>query len=100
MPPMSRPFTTAWASVASIGRVTALGFHQRRARVFLGKYGREVAVLPLDPDRMSVDVLAVGTEFNFPARTHRGVARGDVERRDGIAHFLRIGRRRPLERVG
>src|SRR4029077_21157482 len=99
MPPMSRPLTTACATVASIGRAGLSAFHERRARVVFGKHRRQIAVLPLHPDRMGVDVLAVGAEFDFAAGTHRGVALRYVERRDGIAHLLRVGGSRALERV-
>src|SRR5271155_1945531 len=100
MPPMSRPLMTAWTTVSSIGSDRRSGFQQRRAGVFLGEDAGEVAVLPLHADRAAVDVLAVGTEFHLAAGRHRGITRGDVERRQGVAYLLRIGRRRTLQRVG
>src|SRR5580704_12169292 len=99
MPPMSRPLMTAWAIVSNMA-FDRSGFQQRRALVFVRIDAREIAVLPLHPDRMAVDVLAVGSELHLAARTHRGIARGYVERCDGIAHLLRIGGGRPLQRVG
>src|SRR5439155_454074 len=74
--------------------------HQRRARLVGGKDAGEVALLPLHADRMAMDVLAVGPELDLAARTHRGIAGGNVERRQGVPHLLRIGRAGALERVG
>src|SRR6202012_1299051 len=100
MPPMSRPLITAWTTVSSMGKVPPVsGLEQRRARVFLGEDAGEVAVLPLHADRAAVDVLAVGTELHLAARRHRGIAGGDVERRERIADLLRIGGAGALQRV-
>src|ERR1700675_2444978 len=99
MPPMSRPLMTAWATVSSIASDRS-GFQQRRALVFLREDARQIAVLPLHPDRMAVDILAVGSEFHLAARTHRGVTRGNVEGGDGIADLLRIGGSGALQRIG
>src|ERR1700676_1107987 len=99
MPPMSRPLMTAWATVSHIWLDRRLSFQQRLAGVFLREPAGEIAVLPLHADRAAVDVLAVGTEFYLAARCHRRIARRDIERRQGFANLLRIGRGRALERV-
>src|SRR6202163_5141538 len=98
MPPMSRPLMTAWASVSNMS--VRLEFQERCAGVFLRKHAGEIAVLPLNADRSAVDVLAIGAEFDLAARRHRGVAGGDIERRQGFADFLRIGGSRAFQRVG
>src|SRR6476469_6167465 len=95
---MSRPLMTAWATISSIGW-RALRLHQRRTGVFLREDARQVAFLPLHADRVAINVLAVGTELHFSARRHCGIAGRHVERRERLAHLLRIGRLRPLERV-
>src|ERR1700747_3822639 len=101
MPPMSRPLITACASVASIGaRPLVLCFDQLGAGFFLGKDGREIAVLPLYADRMGVNVLAVGTEFHLAAGTHRGITIRDVKRSERFPHLLWISRCCPLECIG
>ena len=56
-------------------------------------------MLPLHPDRMRVDILAVRAELHLPARTHRGVATRDVEGCERLTHFLRLGRGRALKRI-
>src|SRR6185312_277236 len=91
---------TAWATISSIASERRLALDQRRARVFLREDAGEVAVLPLHADRTAVDVLPVGAELDLAAGRHRRVARRDVERRQSRAHLLRIGRGRPLERIG
>src|SRR4030081_2796194 len=100
MPPMSRPLITAWASVSHIELTAVLSFHQRRTLVFVREDAGKIAVLPLHPDRMAVDVLAVGTELDLSAGRHRGIARGNIERRQRFAYLLRIGGACALERVG
>src|SRR5437588_6021067 len=100
MPPMSRPLMTACAKVSSIGRYGVLSFRQRRAGVLFRKYAGEIAVLPLHADGVAVDVLAVGAKLHLAPGTHRGIARRDIERRERIAHLLRIGRGGALERIG
>src|SRR3984885_9468235 len=99
MPPMSRPLMTAWATVSNMRFARVSGFQQRCALVFFREDAREISVLPLHPDRMGVDVLAVGPELDLAARTHRGKPRRHVERSDCVAHLLRIGRRGPFERI-
>src|SRR5664279_3336139 len=96
---MSKPFTTACASVSSIGPSTALGLHQRCAGIFLWKYTSQIAVLPLHADRVGVDVLAVRTKLHFSAWPHRRVSLRDVDGRESVANFLRIGGRRSFECV-
>src|SRR6516162_5790124 len=76
------------------------GFDQLGAGFVLGKDGGQIAMLPLHADRMGVNVLAVGTEFHLAAGAHCGVTGRDVERGDGVAHFLWIGRCGALKRVG
>src|ERR1700750_544180 len=98
MPPMSRPLMTAWASVSHMP--VCLEFQQRCAGVFLRKHAGEIAVLPLHADRSAVDVLAIGSESNLAARRHRGVAGGDIERRQGFTDFLRIRGSRAFQRGG
>src|ERR1700692_2983662 len=100
MPPMSRPLITAWASVSHIELTAALSFHQRRALVFVREDAGEIAVLPLHPDRMAVDVLAVGTELHLSAGRHRVIAPRNIERGQRFANLLRIGGARALARVG
>src|SRR5580698_9810298 len=100
MPPMSRPLMTAWATVSHIWLDRCSGLQERLAGVFLGEHAGEVAVLPLHADRAAVDVLAVGSEFYFSARRHRGIARGDVERGQGGADLLRIGGGGAFQRIG
>src|SRR6476661_8924707 len=95
---MSRPLMTAWATISSIGW-RALRLHQRRTGVFLREDARQIAFLPLHADRVAVHVLAVRTEFYFSAWRHRRKAGRHVERRERLAHLLRIGRLRPLERI-
>src|SRR5664279_4080618 len=97
---MSRPLMTAWATVSHIWLDRVLGFQERRAGIVLGKDAGEIAVLPLYADRPAIDVLAVGAELYLSARRHRRIAGGDVERRQGFAHLLRIGGARALQRVG
>src|SRR5580698_3775604 len=99
MPPMSRPLMTAWTTVSNIVATALLGLDHRGAGKFLRENAGEVAVLPLHADRAAVDVLAVGTELDLAARRHRGIAGGDVERRQRLTHFLRIGRSRALQCV-
>src|SRR5437899_11113335 len=99
MPPMSRPLMTAWATVSHVSS-TGSGFHDRRARVRFGEDAGEIAILPLHPDRMAVNVLAVGPEFDFSAWRHRRVAGRHIQRRQGVANLLRIGRSRPFQRIG
>src|SRR5580704_17057929 len=100
MPPMSRPLMTAWATVSSIASDRRSGFQERLAGVFLGEDAGKIAVLPLHAEWPAVDVLAVGPELHFSARRHRGIARGDVERRQRLAHLLRIGRAGAFQRIG
>src|SRR5262245_20704019 len=100
MPPMSRPLMTAWTTVSSIATVRRSGLQQRGAGVVLGEDAGERGVLPLHADRPAVDVLAVGAELHLTARRLRGKARGDVERRQGLAHLLRIGGGGALQRIG
>src|SRR5581483_2696678 len=102
---MSRPLTTACTTIANIVVWTSrwrssLRFQQRLARILFGEDRGEIAILPLHADRMRVDVLAVRAELHLSAGTHRRIARGNVEGRERIADFLRIGRRRTLKRVG
>src|ERR1019366_2423164 len=68
-----------------------LGLHQRGAGIFLWKYTCQIAVLPLHADRVGGDVLAVRAEFNFSAGPHRRVSRRDVEGRESVVNFLRVG---------
>src|ERR1700730_192401 len=96
MPPMRRRLMTAWASVSHMS--IRLELQDRCAGVFLRKHAGEIAVLPLHADRPAVDVLAIGAEFDVRARSHRGVAGGDIERRQGFADFLRIGGTSPVSR--
>src|ERR1700749_1596211 len=100
MPPISRPLITAWATVSSIGLSAASGLEQRGARVFLREDADEIGVLPLHANRLAVDVLAVGAELYLATGRHRGVAGGDIERRQRLAHLLRIGGSGTLHRVG
>src|SRR6185437_11534775 len=99
MPPMSRPLMTAWATVSNIAATALLRLDHRSAGKFLREDAGEIAVLPLHADRAAVDVLAVGPEFYFAAGRHRGIAGGDVERRQRLAHFHGIGGSRALQRV-
>src|SRR4051812_44133577 len=99
MPPMSRPLMTAWATVSHM-RSTGSGFHDRRARVRLGEDAGEIAVLPLDANGVAIDVLPIWSELDLSTRCHRRIARGHIELRQRFANFLRIGRRRPFQRVG
>src|SRR5881394_1216971 len=62
------------------GSTGLLGFHQRCAGIFLREDTGEIAVLPLHADRMTVNVLAVGSEFDLSAGRHGGVTGGYVER--------------------
>src|SRR5271169_2727914 len=96
---MSRPLMTAWATVSHIWLDRLLGFHQRCAGIFLREDAGEVAVLPLHPDRVSVNVLAVGPELDLSARRHGRVSGRDVERRQGLTDLLRVCRARAFERV-
>src|SRR5215469_11492239 len=99
MPPMSRPLITAWARISSMA-ADGSGFEQRRAGIRLWEHARQVAVLPLHADRVGVDVLAVGAEFDLAARTHGSKAGGHIERRERLAHLLRIGGLRAFQGVG
>src|SRR5437764_84107 len=98
MPPMSRPLITACARVSSIPR-GALALDQRGAGILFREHAGEITILPLHADGMTVDVLAVRPELHLATRAHRGITRGDIERRERIAHLLRIGRGGALERV-
>src|SRR6476646_162164 len=97
---MSRPLMTAWATISSIALYDASGFHQRRASVRLREDACQIAVLPLHPDRIAVDVFAIRPELHFPAGGHRCVTRRDVECRESVTYFLRIGRPWPFKRIG
>src|ERR1700757_3771498 len=97
MPPMSRPFTTACAIVTAICLEKGSSLCQRSACVFLGKNRRKIAMLPLHPDRMRVDVLAVRAELDLPAGTHRRIAGGNIEGCERVTHFLRVSRGRALQ---
>src|ERR1700737_547548 len=99
MPPMSRPLMTAWATVSHIDLNRLLGFHQRRAGLFLGEDAGQIPVLPLYADGAAVSVLAVGAELDPSARCHGRIARRDVERRQRLANLLLIGRAIPFARV-
>src|SRR6267142_5682143 len=99
MPPMSRPLMTAWVTVSSIVRPAALGFHQRRAGVFLREDAGEIAVLPLHADGPAVDVLAVRAKLHLATRGHRGDSGGDVESRQRVADLLRLGGAGALQRI-
>ena len=72
----------------------------RRAGVFLREDAGEIAVLPLHADGTAIDVFAIRAELDLAARCHRGIAGGDVERRQRLAHLLRIGRACALQRIG
>src|SRR5689334_18535132 len=99
IPPMSRPLMTAWATVSHIWINRLLGFHQRGPRVFLRKDAGEIAVLPLHPDRVTVDVLPVRPDLDPSAGRHRGVTGGDIERGKGFAYLLRVRRACAFERI-
>src|ERR1700726_1554672 len=100
MPPMSRPLMTAWTTVSSIASDRRSGFQERLAGVFLWEDAGGIAGLPLHAERPAVYVPAVGPEFHSAARRHRRIARGDVERRQRLAHLLRIGGAGAFQRVG
>src|SRR5690242_20728829 len=99
IPPMSRPLMTAWATVSHIWINRLLGFHQRGPRVFLRKDAGKIAVLPLHADRVTIDVLAVGSDLYPAAGRHGGITGGDIQCGEGFANFLRVRRACPFERV-
>src|SRR4029078_27756 len=97
---MSRPLMTAWATISSIALYDASGFDQRRTSVRFREDACQIAVLPLHPDRIAVDVLAIRPELHLAAGGHRCVTRRDVECRESVTYFLRIGRPCAFKGIG